>query len=133
MSDSNAELRKVVRQEFSRYGNLAGLFLLTLACAGDCLVWLFVVPKFQMIFADALPGKPLPGMTLLFFRYNFLFALTALAWPIVGIGLYRLQNRYASYWIIGGIVLFFLLLGVTMFALFTPMVGLDGGMSDAGK
>jgi len=40
--------------------------LVVLVIAGTILTFLliFIVPKFQQIFQDALPGKPLPGITL---------------------------------------------------------------------
>ena len=114
-------------------GNILGLFMLAATCIGDCFIWVFIVPKFAQIFRDALPGKPLPGVTLLFIRHHFLFVLLALAWPIVGVILHRTQNRYASRWIIGGIGLFILLTALTIFAMFTPMVAINEGMSDAGR
>ena len=133
MSESSAEMRKVVREEFWRVGNVVGWFVLAGICASDCFVWIFVVPKFAQIFMDALPGKPLPLATLMFIGHHFLFALVALAWPIVGAVLLRKRNYYASYWIIGGIVLFILLAGLTIIAMFMPMIGLVNGMADASK
>jgi hypothetical protein len=93
---------------------------------------LFLVPKFERIYQDALPGRPLPEITVFIIAARFLFALVAFAWPIVGvIAVWRRQR--AAIWIINlGYLYFLLAIGVTVFALFMPIGGdLITGMPDA--
>ncbi len=126
MTESLVERRRIRRGEFWWIGDFAGLFVLAGTCAIACVVWVFIVPKFAEIFEDALPGRPLPLITQILIAHHLLFALAALAWPIVGLVLYRKQNHYSAYWIIGGIGLFVLLVGLTAYAMFAPMVELGG-------
>ena len=90
------------------------------------------MPKFQQIFADVFPGKPLPGVTEFIFTCRIALVFVALAWPILGALLRKWQKRYAILWINLGIIWFLLEIGITVFALFLPME-YDGivGMSDS--
>jgi hypothetical protein len=91
---------------------------------------LFIVPKFELIYQEALPGLPLPGITAFIIAARFPLALVAFAWPIAGIiGVWR-QHRTAI-WIINlGCLYFFTLIGFTVIALFMPMTdGIIVGMS----
>ena len=107
------------------------VFLLGLG-AINIFVSLFIVPKFEQIYQDALPGMPLPGITVFVIAARFPLALVALMWPIAGIITFQRRKR-AAIWIIKlGHLYFFLLLGVTVIALFMPMTGgIIVGMSDA--
>ena len=59
------------------------LLLLTFSVGG--ILSTLSIDKYQQIFADALPGKPLPGLTLLvLFLKPYLFCL-AFFWPVMGI------------------------------------------------
>jgi len=92
---------------------------------------LVVVPKFEQIFQEALPGQILPGITTFIISARIPLALIALAWPITGV-LAVWQRHRAAIWIIYlGFLYFFALIGVTVFALFIPMVGGPRGLSDA--
>ena len=133
MSATENEVRKVVREEIKGFGIGIALFVLMALCAVNVFILLFIVPKFQQIFMDALPGKPLPLVTLGIIQHSGLLSLIALAWPIIGILMRKWQKPYTSAWIYVGLVLFFLAIGITIFAMFTPMIGLGGGMSDDPK
>ena len=92
---------------------------------------LYVVPRFEVIFQDSMPGRPLPALTLFIVAARFPLAFLALAWPIAGMVAVWRRTRGAI-WIVGlGLLFFFALVPVTVFALLTPMVAQDGGMSDA--
>jgi type II secretory pathway component PulF len=92
---------------------------------------LFIVPKFEQIYQDALPGLPLPGVTAFIIAARFPLVFVAIAWSIVGsIAIWR-QPRGAI-WIVNLAYLYFIfLIGVTVIALFLPMNGIIVGMSDA--
>jgi len=100
----------------------------------NVFVLLFVVPKFEEIFAEALPGKPLPGVTNFVLGYRSILIFGAIALPVVAILLRKWQKPFAVVLIHLGIVWFLFELGGTIIALFMPMAGgLITGMPDAGK
>ena len=93
---------------------------------------LFIVPKFEQIFQDALPGKPLPEVTDFIIAARIPLALVALIWPVAGfVAVWR--RKRAALWIINlGVVFFLALTAITVFALFIPISGgLITGMPDA--
>jgi hypothetical protein len=93
---------------------------------------LFIVPSFEQIFADALPGKPLPPVTVFIIAARFALAMIDLGWPVLGTVLIRQQKRYAILWINIGIVWTLLQIGITVIALFMPMAGgIIVGMPDS--
>ena len=104
--------------------------LVVLVALGGINVFLalFIVPKFEQIFQDALPGQRLPGLTEFIMEDQIPLALLAVVWPVGGI--VAVWRRYrAAIWIVGiGCVFFFFLIGVTITALFQPMIAIDGGM-----
>jgi len=107
------------------------LAVLSILCAINIFLPLFIVPKFEQIFQDALPGRPLPLITQFIISDRILLALIALAWPIAGIIAVWRQHR-AAFWIINlGILFFVALLVVSIIALFMPMVSVDCGLSGA--
>jgi type II secretory pathway component PulF len=105
---------------------LVGLGLINIFLSLD------VVPKFQQIYQEALPGMPLPALTNFIITARYALAFVALTWPIVGIVALGRRHRAAT-WIINiGDLCFFLLVPVTTLALFMPMTGgMAVGMSDA--
>jgi hypothetical protein len=106
------------------------------SCARRCLrheflFSSFITPKFQQIFADALPGRPLPAVTDFVIGYKIPLALLSLAWPIVAGVLIARRSQKANLWILVGTVWNLFLISITIIALFMPMVGITQGMSDA--
>jgi len=91
---------------------------------------LFIVPKFEQIFQDALPGQPLPEFTRFVIAARIPLALISVVWPVAGIiAVWRRQR--AAIWIVSlGLVFFFAMIQVTVVALIMPMGGHGGGMSD---
>ena len=83
---------------------------------------LVIIPKFEMIFQEALPGVPLPTLTLFVIAAKIPLAIIALVWPIAGIVLAHRQPKTASSWLYIGLFLMFLSVGITVIALFMPMV-----------
>ena len=106
------------------------LGLLFLFSAADIFL-LGVIPKFQQIFADALPGKPLPSATLFFFTFRVVLLILAAGRPILAYFLVRLRKPYAIVWISIGTLWTILELGIGIIAMFMPMVGGPTGMSDS--
>jgi len=84
---------------------------------------LLIVPKFEQIYRDALgPDHVLPGITQFIITARLPLALIALAWPIAGIIAVWKRHR-AAVWIINlGYLFFFASIGLTIIALFMPMV-----------
>ena len=118
--------------EIKRALPIVSLVILIGLSAINIFLPLFIVPKFEQIYQDAIPGMPLPGITVFIIAARFPLALVALAWPIAGIITVWRRQR-AAVWIIKlGYLYFFLLIGVTVIALFMPMTsGIIIGMSDA--
>jgi hypothetical protein len=131
MSDSGQKQEKGARStETKRFWIKVSLVILFLFSALNVLLQLFIIPKFVQIFADALPGMPLPGITQFIITARIAFVFVALGWPILGTTLVRRQKPYAILWINIGIVWTFLQIGITIIALFKPMIGIETGISD---
>ena len=111
---------------------LSLVILITISAA--CIFTLcFIVLKFEQIYADAMPGKPLPGLTLLVLGSRFpLIAINAL-WPLAGIVLLMRNHRSTMIWLNLGTVLGLIELIVTVVALFLPMVSHIVGMSETSR
>ena len=92
---------------------------------------LLAVPKFQQIYIDALPGRPLPSITAFIIAARIVFAFINLGLPILGTYSFTKRARSTVLWINLAILWNFLEFGLTIFALFLPMIGLVSGMSDA--
>lgn len=90
---------------------------------------LFAVPRFEQIFADALPGKPLPSVTEFIITSRFVLLLIALGLPIAGAVLVRLKKPYAFWCINFASVWTVCQIGITILALYMPVAGTlsDGG------
>jgi len=116
----------------TRWGIILGLIILFGVSACCIFLMLFAVPKFEQIFADALPGRPLPLLTSFFISARMGLAFINLAWPILGTYLFVKKAPSTALWINLGIFWSFLQFGLTVFALFLPMAS-DGitGMSEA--
>ena len=98
----------------------------------DIFLLLFIVPKFEQIFADALPGKPLPTVTEFIITARIALVMIALGWPILGALLVKLQKRHAILWINVGTIWTIFQIVSAVIALYMPMAS-QGiyGMSDA--
>jgi hypothetical protein len=119
--------------ETRRFWFTVSMAALVLFGAITIFLLLSVVPKFEQIFADALPGKPLPDVTEFIITDRIGLALVSLISPVFWIFLQRWQNSNGVLWINIGIVLFILGIAITVFALFMPMIGTTVGMYDAGS
>lgn len=131
MSEPTQEQGKESRStETKQFWIKVSLVILFILSSGNIFLLLFIVPKFEQIFADALPGRPLPGITEFIFTARIAIALIDLSWPILGTILLRQQKSYAILWINLGIVWTFLQVGSTVIALFMPMVGIPPTMGE---
>ena len=105
-----------------RGAGIAMGILWLLSGANFFLLW-YIVPKFEQIFADALPGKPLPPLTEFIIRERMLLVFFVLALPIPALIMFWRSRPYAILWINLGIVWFILMAGSEVIALFMPMAG----------
>ncbi len=115
-----------------RFWKVLSLVIL-IAISASCIFTLcFIIPKFEQIYADAMPGKPLPRLTLLLLDSRFpLMAINAL-WPLAGIVLLMRNHRSTMVWLNLGTLLGFIELALVTLALFLPMCdGIIVGMSES--
>jgi cytochrome bd-type quinol oxidase subunit 2 len=133
VSAPEKELREIVREEVQRSWSGIALFILGSLSALYIFVLFVVVPKFQQIYNDALPGMPLPSMTKFVVYGRLWIALAVLAWLIAGAILRARQNRSSYLWANLGIFVLVAGIGLTIYVLIMPMISMPGGMSDAGK
>jgi hypothetical protein len=105
--------------------------LLFLFSAADIFLLLVSVPKFEQIFQDALPGKPLPSATVFFITYRVALLSLAVGRPALAYFLVRQRKPYAIIWIGIGTLWTILELATGVIAMFMPMVGGTTGMSDS--
>ena len=106
------------------------LFLLVISIPN--IIATFSIHHFDEIFRDALPGKPLPLLTIAVISHATLLHLIALVLPIVGI-LMIIYSKGIRTWAIGAAVIAFFIslqLFLTQTALIMPMADLMEGMSD---
>jgi type II secretory pathway component PulF len=90
------------------------------------------IHHFAEIFRDALPGKPLPLLTVAVISHSTFLNLLALTLPVVGI-LTIIYSKRVRNWAIGATVIAFFIglqLCLTQMALFMPLTDLYTGMSD---
>jgi hypothetical protein len=131
MSDPNQEQGKGPRStEAKRFWSGVSLVILFIFSALSIFLQVFIIPKFVQIYQDALPGVHLPPLTEFIITTRSAFAIIGLGWPILGSFLVRLQKPYAILWINIGILWIFLQMGITIIALFKPMIGIETGISD---
>jgi hypothetical protein len=116
-----------------RFWIVTSLITLLLLGAVNMFLMLIVVPKFSQIYVDALPGRPLPWLTGFIITARYALAIVPMAWPALGAELARERVRSALVWINLGIAWSFLQIGITVLALFMPMVGSTTGLSDSTK
>jgi hypothetical protein len=117
--------------ETSRAWPIVSLVVLGVLGAINLFLLLFSVPKFEEIFQEALPGKPLPDLTLFIIASHIPLAVIALAWSMAGIATVWRRDRIAIWIVSLGLLFFFVLIPITIFALYMPMAVTTDGMSDA--
>jgi hypothetical protein len=107
-----------------------GMFLIVLSLPN--IVATLYIPEFHQIFQDALPGKPLPEITLMFINGYWLFQLLTFVWPIAGV-IAIVRSQQVRNWTICA-TSFLVVIGLqyllTEHAMYTPIVGLIVGMDD---
>jgi len=87
---------------------------------------------FAELFRDALPGKPLPLLTLAVIHSSTFLLILTLVWPVIGV-LSILYSKRVSVWMISSFVII-CLIGLQIFftwvACFLPFLPIVNGMSD---
>lgn len=129
----NAEISEApANDNWWKTGGKIGLWVIFfLSSFFNIFTAVFITPKFEQIFQDALPGKPLPTVTELLLGFHpFVIAVTVL-WPVLGLLAILFPKRTSSsIWIIVCLLLLVILqVGVTIIALFMPMIGTTTGMA----
>jgi hypothetical protein len=107
-----------------------GLFLVVMSLPN--FVATLYIPEFHQIFQDALPGKPLPELTLMFIKGYWFFQLMTVFWPIAGL-IAIVRGKQVRTWTICGssiILIIGLQYLLTEHAMYTPFVGMLIGMDD---
>jgi hypothetical protein len=90
------------------------------------------IPRFQQIFADALPGKPLPTLTNFLIAAQGILLFASVGWPIAAI-INSCLNRHLKIWAAISIVILGLIalqLIATILGCMMPMQSGPTGMSD---
>ena len=106
------------------------LFLLFLCEAWNVLLTFDIIPKFEQIYRDALPGRPLPASTLFIIDQRIPLALLTLG-LIIACTIVVLKKHQAVTLLLRLTVAWFVLqTAVTIYALIIPMIGMAGGLSD---
>src|ERR1700727_1254735 len=99
MSDSEQEQGKESRApETKRFWIRVSLVILFILGVGNIFLQIFIIPKFEQIYKDALPGMQLPPLTEFIITARFALAIIDLGWPILGSFLVRLQIPFALPW-----------------------------------
>src|SRR5580692_4918022 len=115
MSEPDPEQGKGARStKTKRFWLGTSLVVLFVFGAGNIFLQLFIIPKFQQIYADALPGKQLPTITEFILTARMVLLFIAMGWPIAGALLVKLQKPYAILWINLGIIWTILQIGITV-------------------
>jgi hypothetical protein len=124
------QLEAKIADLFFGFKIIAFLFLLV-ATVGN-IVAALSIHQFQQIFQDALPGKPLPGLTLSVIYGQTLIFYLALLWPVIGVISLFLRNQIRISILLLSVSLALALIqsGLVVSALRLPMIGLVNGMSD---
>jgi type II secretory pathway component PulF len=102
---------------------IIGLITLLGLSAIHVFMFLIVVPKFERIYREAMPGMALPGLTGFVIAGRCVLALIALVWLMAGVVAVWQRARGASWIIRLGYVYCFPMIGVTVVALFLPLRG----------
>jgi hypothetical protein len=119
-----------LKQERKQFWIKVSLVILFFFSAANVFLMLFIVPKFEQIYADALPGKILPPLTQFIITTRIAIAFIDLCWPVLGTFLIKQKKPSAILWINLGLIVTFLQVGITVIALFKPMVGIITGESN---
>ena len=109
---------------------LFALALIVLSVPNFCVS--MGISKFQRIFQDALPGKPLPLLTLSVINHPLLHHIVVLVLPLIGILVLVQARRIRTCTIVTAVLVCVIgaQLFLTWIAMFMPMIGLVTGMSN---
>ena len=115
----------------ARVGGGLALGVLVFLSLENVVVLLYLVPKFEQIFRDALPGQPLPVATSIILNDRLTILLLTLTWTILCIMLTRICKPWARLCTNLGMVWNILQIAAIVSVLLMTMFGPAGGMSDA--
>jgi len=97
---------------------IAWILALLLAAGAISFLEFFIGPKFEQIYRDAIPGVPLPKLTL--FITHHPLEITLFYFGLSGLGIWSMGQRRSKETIFVFILLL-LQIGMTIYALYSPM------------
>ena len=107
------------------------LGVLLVFTAANVFVLLFIAPKFGQLYADAVPGMPLPFPTKLIFAGRFAFVALNVGWLSFCIYFARRHRAHTIWFVNVGTIWTFAQVWITIFALMQPLsTGPIVGVSD---
>jgi len=111
-----------------KIGALSLLILFSIVNLGDA----FSIAKFQQIYREALPGKPVPLLTEGILQFQALLICLVFIWPILGTAATFTIKRFPMLAIVLTALLSLVALQIvlTWLGLFLPMFDLSTDMSD---
>jgi hypothetical protein len=125
MSDPVTQPQSTLRAVRKRQRWIAGMIvMLLLACAGNILVPLICIPKFELIYQDALPGRPVPELTQWIIALRIPLIILGAAWPIAGIFTFWRLKLTSVLWLYLPYLLSLGQILITLYALYEPMLSL---------
>jgi hypothetical protein len=131
-SESLAQLSKKVDHLFFGLKLISFIFLLVASLGA--IYGAFSIPHFQQIYEDALPGKPLPGMTLAVVWAHKFLVITSFMFPLIGlVALFLRRMRISITLLAIALGLAFIQASVVVTALNLPMQEIVEGFSDGSK
>jgi len=99
------------------------VLVLFLFCAPNICLPIIGIPKFEQMYRDVLPGQPLPALTQWIVTHPLPIAVAGAIWPIIGILLVWRLKLVSILWFYIPFILSFAQLGLTIYALFQPLLG----------
>jgi hypothetical protein len=93
----------------------------------------FAISRFRQIFADALPGAPLPALTVFFLNHQTSVTFLAVLWPILGMVVVAGFKKPSSVMVLLYCFLILVIIQIVLnwTALFTPLVQLTSSISNS--
>lgn len=93
----------------------------------------FQIPQFESIYSDMLAGKPLPPVTQFLISGTYIFILTSLVFPIVGVvAVFKVRTpRIALFTVAGCMVVTFIQSHIIFTGLMAPLFDIISNLSGA--
>lgn len=124
MSGAETDPKTTLRAVRKRQWWIASMVLvLFLFCAPNILIPLLVIPQYDHIYRDVLPGQPLPALTQWILSIRQPLMIAGAVWPLLGLLLVWRLKLASMLWLNFPFILSFTQILLTLYALFQPMLG----------